>query len=418
MGIFRRHMLAMAALFPLLAAGPACAEPTTLTYWVAWDPLQAEAKAAQAAIVDFEAANPDIKVKTQVIAYDALHDKLVTALAGGDAPDITWGLSEWFGEFNKMGVLADLSAHAKTWPDLGALYSNVVQNLTIDGKLRALPNYLGLRALLYHADTLKAAGIAAPPKTWDELVQTSAAIQAKTGKPGFGIVGKGARAPQELLTYLGQNGVEIAKRMPDGKYRNTWAEAPEDLERATGVLALYGRLLSEKAIPPQSANWGWEEEDTNFALGQYAMVMNGSWMKGRIDQNPQTMRDVAVAPPPAGRTAATFFEIAPLYIFTGKHLDATWKFATFLLSRDVQTKVFPDRSPRSDVTGDPVWGKPFTDLVPIGIAFPPIVLGSIPRDMETALGRVLLKGEKPPAVAAWLAQAINKSLKRSGQLSE
>ncbi|MGU3666385.1 ABC transporter substrate-binding protein [Methylobacterium sp. A49B] len=418
MAIYRRQMLAMAALFPLLAAGPVRAEPVTLAYWVAWDPLQAEAKAAQAAIAEFEAANPDIKVKTQVIAYDALHDKLVTALAGGDAPDMAWGLGEWLGEFNRMGVLADLSAHAKAWPDLGALYPNVVRNLTIDGKLRALPNYLGLRALLYHADMLKAAGIETPPRTWDELVQASAAIQAETGKPGFGIAGKGVRAVQELFTCLAQNGVEIAKRMPDGKYRNTWAEAPEELERVTGVLSLYGQLLSEKAIAPQSVNWSWEDEDTNFALGQYAMVMNGSWMKGRIDQNPQAMRDVAVAPPPVGRIAATFFEIAPLYVFTGKHLDAAWKLATFLLSRGVQTAMFPDRSPRSDVQSDPVWGRPFTALVPIGVSFPPIVLGSIPRDMETALGRVLLKGEKPAAVAAWLGQSVNKSLKRSGQLSE
>jgi multiple sugar transport system substrate-binding protein len=416
--IFRRQMLAMAALFPLLAAGPAQAEPTTLTYWVAWDPLQAEAKAAQAAITEFEAANPDIKVKTQVIAYDALHDKLVTALAGGDAPDMAWGLGEWLGEFNKMGVLADLGARAQAWPDLGALYPNVVRNLTIDGKLRALPNYLGLRALLYHADMLKAAGIEAPPRTWDDLVQASVAIQARTGKPGFGIAGKGVRSPQELVTYLAQNGVEIAKRMPDGKYRNTWGEAPEELERATGALSLYGRLLAEKAIPPQSVNWGWEEEDTNFALGQYAMLVSGSWMRGRIDQNPEAMRDVAVAPPPAGRTAATFFEIAPLFIFNGRHVDATWKLATFLLSRGVQTAMFPDRSPRSDVTGDPVWGKPFTALVPVGVSFPPIVLGSIPRDMEAALGRVLLKGEKPAAVAAWLGQAVNKSLKRSGQFSD
>ena len=418
MAIFRRRMLAMAALFPLMIAGPARAETTTLTYWVAWDPLQGEARAAQSAIADFEAANPDIKVKTQVIAYDALHDKLVTALAGGDAPDMAWGLGEWLGEFNRMGVLADLSALAKAWPDLGALYPNVVQHLTIDGKLRALPNYLGLRALLYHADMLKAAGIEAPPRTWDELVQASAAIQAKTGKPGFGIAGKGVRAPQELVTALAQSGVEIAKRMPDGKYRNTWAEVPEEMERATAVLSLYRRLLAEKLIPPQSVNWGWEEEDTNFALGQYAMVANGSWMKGRVDQNPEAMRDVAVAPPPAGRTAATFFEIAPLYIFAGKHLDATWKLATFLLSRGVQTAMFPDRSPRSDVTGDPVWGKPFTALVPIGVTFPPIVLGSIPRDLETALGRVLLNGEKPSAVTVWLAQAVNKSLKRSGQLSD
>ena len=416
MRMLKIGLLLAAVATPLLPRG-AAAEPVTLNFWVAWDPVQAETRAAQAEIAAFEAAHPDIRIKTQTIAYDALHDKLVTAIAGGDAPDLSWGLIEWLGEFNRMGALADLTADAAAWPDRDKIYPNALAALTVDGKLLALPNYLGLRGLLYHADMLKAAGIAEPPKTWTELVEAAGKIKQATGKNGFGIAGKGVRSPPELLMYLAQNGVSLARRMPDGKYRNDWADNPDEMKRATEVFALYRQMLDKDVIPKQAAGWGWEEEDTKFALGQYAMVVDGSWMRSRIDQNAETMKDVRVAPPPAGQKAATFFEIAPFYIFRSKHPKETWTFAAFMLGHDFQSAVYPDRSPRSDIEGDAVWGQPFTSLTPIGVSFPPVALGSITRDMADSIGRVLLKNEDPASVAAWLGKAINKSLRQSGEIS-
>lgn len=416
MNILRRTFLAASLALPLLSV-PALAEPVTLDFWAAWDPSQPDGKAAQQKIAEFGKANPDIKVNVQVIAFDAMHDKLVTAVSGGDAPDVSWGLAEWFGQLNRMGALADLSADAANWPDRAAIYPNALESLSVNGKLMALPNYLGIRALLYHADMLKAAGVAEPPKSWGELVAASKKIRDATGKPGFGIAGRGVRSPQELIMYLAQNDVEIAKRMADGKYRNDWADDPEAMRRAAEVFAFYRKMMDEGTIPEQSAGWGWEEEDTNFALGQYAMVVNGSWIRGRVEQNPQEMKDVLVAAPPAGRKAATFFEVAPLYVFKSEHPQEAWKLASFMLSKDFQSAVFPDRSPGSDTVGDKVWGQSFTALMPTGVAFPPVALGAITRDMEESIGRVLLKGEDPAAVAERLGKDTNKALRQSGEIS-
>jgi len=418
MTLTRRALLAASVALSLLTgATAAMAEPVTINFWVAWTPGQPDAKASEAAIAEFETDHPDIKIKTQVISYDALHDKLITAIAGGDAPDMSWGLMEWFGELDRMGALADLTSQMNNWADKSAIYPNIIKGLSINGQVKGLPNYLGLRALLYHDDMLKAAGLTAPPATWNELIAASKKIKEVTGKPGFGVAGRGVRSPQELIMYLAQNGAEIAKKMPDGKYKNTWGDDPDELKRVGAVFAFYKRMLDEGAIPPQSSGWGWEEEDTNFALGQYAMVINGSWIKGRKAQNPEQMKDVRVTAPPSGDKSATFFEIAPLYVFKSKHPEQVWQFASFLLGKKVQSAVFPDTSPRSDIVGDDIWGKPFTSLTPIGISFPPIALGSIPRDMEEAIGRVLLKNEAPEKVAAWLGNAINKSLRQSAQLS-
>ena len=416
MKLLKIGLLVGVLMAPFLA-NAARAEPVTLDFWVAWDPTQADAKAAISEIADFEKSHPNIKIKTQTIAFDALHDKLTASVAAGQAPDLSWGLVEWLGELNRMNALADLTPNAAKWPDRDKIYPNALQALTIDGKLLALPNYLGLRGLLYHQDQLKQAGVAAPPKTWAELIDAAQKIKQATGKFGFGIAGRGVRSPQELLTYLAQNNVELAKRQGDGKYKNDWADNPDEMKHATEVFAYYRQLLDKGAIAPQAAGWGWEEEDTNFALGQYAMVIDGAWMSGRAQQNPEQMKDVRVVPPPAGLKAATFFEINPFFVFKSKHPEETWEFASFMLSHEFQAAVNANRSPRTDVEGDEVWGKPFTSLTPIGVLYPPVALGAITRDMEESIGRVLLKNEEPASVAAWLGKAINKSLRQTGEIS-
>jgi multiple sugar transport system substrate-binding protein len=416
MKLFKIALLIGAMGAPFLAPS-AFAEPVAINFWITGDASSPERRAAAAEVALFEKAHPDIKIVTQAIAFDALHDKLITAIAGGDAPDLSWGLLEWLGELNRMHALPDLTADFANWPDREKIYPHVWETLTIDGKLVALPNYLGLRGLLYHEDMLKKAGVA-PPTTWKELIDASLKIKQATGKFGFGVASNSVRSPQELIMYLAAADVQIAKRQPDGKYRNDWADDHEEMQRAAGVFALYREFLDKGVIPPQATGWGYDEEDTNFALGQYAMVVNGSWMADRVEQNPEQMKDVRVVAPPAGLKAATYFEISPYFVFKGKHMAQTLEFASFLLSPEYQNAVYPNRSPRIDVPGDETWGKPFTALTPIGVAFPPVALGSIIRAMEESVGRVFLKNDQPAAVAQWLAKAINKSLHQSGELSE
>ena len=167
--------------------------------------------------------------------------------------------------------------------------------LKVDGKLKALPNYLGIRALLYHENILKAAGISAPPKTWDELLNAAQTVKDKTGKEIFGIAGAGVRSPQELIMYLAQNGVTLADKQADGKYMNTWQDNPDQLAKAAEVFEFYQDLVAKGAVKADARTWGWEEEDQNFVLGQYAMVVNGPWIEGRASENPEGMKDVKVA---------------------------------------------------------------------------------------------------------------------------
>lgn len=390
----------------------------TLDMWAALDSTE-DSKVTLAKIEEFNTMQDEVQVKVQIISYDIMHDKLIAAINAGDAPDLTWGLSEWFGELDSMDALADLTPYVNDWKDKDNIFPNVLDAMKIDGKVKALPNYLGIRAFLYHADILKAAGYDAPPKTWDDLMKMAPVIKEKTGKIAFGIAGAGVRSPQELMMYLAQNGLEVASRMDDGKYKNTWQDNPDQLTKATEVFQFYQDLLTSGAIDPNAKTWGWEEEDQNFALGQYAMVVNGPWIEGRAKDNPEEMKDVEISAPIYNEKAATFLEIAPLYVYNSDHLDASWKLASYLLGKDYQTTVNDaGNAPRIDVEPTNKWGKEFLALAPQGVVFPTIPLGGITTAMEDSLARAMLKNDKPADVATWLSQTINDSLKKTGNLSE
>ncbi|MDQ0060928.1 ABC transporter substrate-binding protein [Paenibacillus harenae] len=399
------------------ATGNEAEKEVNLKFWAALDPSTDEGKTIQAKVKEFDEAHKNISVDLQVITYDILHDKLVASINAGDAPDISWGLAEWFGEFNNFGALADLTPYVDKWADKNKVYANVWDALKVDGKVMALPNYLGIRALLYHEQILKDAGFDAPPATWDELLAMSAAIKDKTGKEAYGIAGAGVRSPQELIMYLAQNDVQLAKKMDDGKYKNTWLDNPDELAKATEVFKFYQDLQANKTITADAKTWGWEEEDQNFVLGQYAMVVNGPWIEGRSTENPEGMKDVKVAAPPYKKTPATFMEIAPLYVYNSDHLDATWELAQFLMSADYQNAVNPSKAPRNDVVSEAGWGKDFMALADQGVVFPTVSLGGITKAMEDALARTMLKNDSPESVAKWLAEAINKSLETTNELS-
>ena len=133
---------------PSASPSPAASkDPVTLQFWSALDPSSDQGKAIQQKVKEFDDSHDNINVDLQVISYDVLHDKLVAAINAGDAPDLSWGLGEWFGEFNKLDALADLTASFDSWDQKDKIYTNVLDALKVDGKLKALPNYLGIRAL-------------------------------------------------------------------------------------------------------------------------------------------------------------------------------------------------------------------------------------------------------------------------------
>lgn len=411
-------VLSAAMLGAIAMPAAASAEGKTIELWTCWTE-GADTETASLEMIEKWEEETGNTVNQTNFTYDMLHEKILTAAAGGNVPDLIWGLPEYVGEFYNMGIVADLTEKFDAWEDKDALSEAVVKAMTIDNKIVGIPYEMTVRAYQVHSDDLEAAGIETPA-TWEDLLaQTD--YYDNNGKYITELACTGVRSPQELLVYLAQYDLEIATAQEDGKYRNTWNENEEELAKATKVFQFYQDLIDNNIIDPSSKNWGWEETDENFATGIVSTYVSGNWLAERETSNPDTMGDIVIAPIPypSDGHQATYMECKPLFVMAAsENQDEAFDLACAFCSYDWQKAAFEARSPRSDVSADTKWSKDFSALADTGVTFPPVTLGGINQAMIDSIAKVLQEGKSAEEAAAWLSDAVNASLMENGELSE
>src|SRR5207248_10544332 len=96
---------------------------TTITFWDAYSSDGPEVKRLEKVVIPyFEQTHPGIVVKDVTIPYDSLHQKLITAVAGGQLPDLVRSDIIWVPELANLGVLQPLDT---TLPDFKSISSKV-----------------------------------------------------------------------------------------------------------------------------------------------------------------------------------------------------------------------------------------------------------------------------------------------------
>ena len=128
---------------------------------------------------DFEAQNPDIKVNMEYVAYDSVHDKIVTGMAAKPpAYDAAMIDVIWPDEFIKAGYLLDVTN--RVTPDMKAnIFPASWNGVTRNGKVYGMPWLMDVKYFMYNKDMLQKAGITNPPTTWEEMMDQAKAIKAK-----------------------------------------------------------------------------------------------------------------------------------------------------------------------------------------------------------------------------------------------
>lgn len=358
-------------------------------------------------------------VNVTYLTYDMIHEKIIASAAGGNLPDVVYGLPEYVGEFNRMGILADLTEQWAAWPDRDKVSDAVKAAMSVGDTIIGFPYEATVRAYLVHDDLLAEAGVDVPT-TWEDVLAVGDTVEQATGSSFFGMAGAGVRSPQELIVYLAQNGLEIAELQEDGKFRNTWNEDPAKATKAAEVFAFYQELLSSGAADPNSATFGWEETDDRFVTGLTATYVTGNWLEERETDFADTMGDISVhaIPKPAGGVDATYLEAKPMFVMKdGKNPEGAKQLAQAIASEEWQKAAYPARSALNTVSTDSKWSRDFSKLVEYGVTFPPVTVSEITQNMIDALAKALQEQKSPEETAAWLSDAINASLERSGELS-
>jgi N,N'-diacetylchitobiose transport system substrate-binding protein len=165
------------------AAPAAPAGPTTLTVWYMSGSLPDDVAAGLKK--DFEAAHQGVTVDYQVQQWDGIGEKLTTALAGDQPPDVLEIGNTQVAQYAAAGGLTDLSDSVGTFDNSATWLPGLADPGKWQDKTYGVPFYAGTRTVIYRTDMFTDAGVAVP-KTWDELLALGAPLKAKFGSdPAF-----------------------------------------------------------------------------------------------------------------------------------------------------------------------------------------------------------------------------------------
>ncbi|MGH8823798.1 MAG: extracellular solute-binding protein, partial [Jiangellaceae bacterium] len=125
----------------------------------------------------FTEENPDATVEVTPVPWEGAHDKIATAIAAGETPDVSLIGTTWMGEFAKTGGLDPTPEDLVNADDFfpGPWESTVVEDTSY-----GVPWYVETRALYYRTDLAEQAGLE-PPTNWDELKSFAQGLQEQGG---------------------------------------------------------------------------------------------------------------------------------------------------------------------------------------------------------------------------------------------
>lgn len=106
-------------------------------------------------------------------------DSMVTKFVGGAPMDVLWVSDSWLPEWAEAGWISPIDDRPELMKYNADAEDFCTNSMTYKGHQYGLTYYTDFMGFLYNADMLEAAGISAPPKSWDEVVEQSLKIKEK-----------------------------------------------------------------------------------------------------------------------------------------------------------------------------------------------------------------------------------------------
>lgn len=374
-------------------------------------------------VADFNKANPNIKVKIDYVSYDALHDKISTAMAA-NPPSYDVFLTDdiWYAEFAKNGWALDVTDRVTS-----DMKSNVFKSAwpitTVSGKQYGMPWLLDEKYFYYNADILKAAGFDNPPTTWEEMADQAKVIKQK-GLSDFPMVfswGQAEAAICDWVVMLYGNG---------GTFMDEQGKPAFNSDKGVAALTWMVQSINDGLTNPASVSDVEEDARNVFSQGKTAFTTNWVYMydlANLSDKESKVTGKVKMALMPVFKDSGVKgvsingsmgFSLAA----KSPVKDAAWEYVKYLTSEPVQMKYSAHMLPiwATSFQGDklktlqglnasnPVTVPMFNQQFPFAVVRPKVpyyVEGS--KALQLALQQALTKQKTPKqalddAAAQWV----------------
>jgi len=289
-------------------------EKTQITWWHGWGGMTG-VNAMQAVADAFNVQSDDIYV--QRLQVDSVHQKYLTAIAGGDPPDCEIGNLN-YSEFWAREVLYQMDdwIASSSVINLEDFLPAALEGAKWQGKIYGIPCIeSSVRfAFSYNVALVEGAGLDpnSPPQTWDEVFDWHKAITTYDSAGNIEILGFD---PMDAMGGSGPGPPDPFFWPPS--YGLTWWDKAtntfhfdDDLfvEALTTINRFYADVGVEKMSGYRSSYGTWTQSPTaSFPAGVQAMIVNGPWQPGELARSsPDNTFMYTWGPTPEGRRGTKF----------------------------------------------------------------------------------------------------------------
>jgi ABC-type glycerol-3-phosphate transport system substrate-binding protein len=385
-----RTLARAAGTIAVLLSTTAWVQAADISFLTHWGP-DTVAK-LEAAAATYTKAHPDTKITVRAVPFGDLLTTLRSSGGGSDGATIAGIYDAWLPDLSKDKLVAPvpdaIAADTKAnWP------AGVVGAASIGGTLYGIPNEIDVYALNYNKKLFEAAGISAPPKTWDEFLADAEKLTDKSkNQQGFGMINSWAAGVlHPFASLLVSNGGDL---VANGK-------PVLDSKQAKETFELYETLIkkgySDPAMATADANTTGPFLD-NFVSGKTGMIIMANWWESALKAGMgDKFADIATAPIPVGPSGdkARSISYSWMTVVNAKapadEQKAAWDFLSWLNGPEsgpngasamgdilMSMGILPSRTSDGKAFADRLSGDPFlkgyTDTLADAKGFP-VVLG-------------------------------------------
>ena len=252
------------------------AEPVTLQIWHTYNASETTQFVKE--VNGFQQANPGIKLNLYSIPYDQRATKVPTAVQTNSLPDILRADYPYQFYLAALGKALPLDEYMSGWDGWKDMPSWLLNAAKYNGHIVTVPMQPWPFGLYYNKTLFKKAGIASPPKTWDEFIK-DAKLLTKNGVAGFDLMGDVANGNQTFFLMNSMMGGSVFKDPNNPSPAGVNLLSPQ----TKATLDLFDELLSNHVVESGVVANQYEDMVQNFQSGKAAMICDGSWDIGSFD---------------------------------------------------------------------------------------------------------------------------------------
>ncbi|MFA9380587.1 MAG: ABC transporter substrate-binding protein, partial [Acetanaerobacterium sp.] len=260
-------------------------------------------------------------VNVQYIPREELSKRYALGVASGDLPQIAVIDNPESASYASMGMFLDITDKVATLPNPNFL-EGPINSGNYQGKQYTMPIRSNCLALWSNDEMLAAAGVTKIPQTWDELLAACETLQKTNPKvyPLSYCALKSEEGTFHLLPFLLSAGA-------------SWDSM--DTPEAVNALTMLKTLFDKKYVSPEVINWTQNDMEKQFAAGNTAMMINGSWHIANMAKDAPDLK-YTINNIPKDKVYASVLggENLGITIAAKDEFDAAWDFFSWFISLD------------------------------------------------------------------------------------